>query len=90
MLRTQPLAPSTWHAAPIRIVLQFLEVLVMKRYATWFALLVLALVVAPVLRADVKTREKSSTKFEGLMGRFIGMMAGACRAWAPTTGRSSI
>jgi hypothetical protein len=49
----------------------------MKRHVIWSALLAVALVAAPALRADVKTREKSSVKFEGMMGRFIGMMAGA-------------
>ena len=49
----------------------------MKRYTIWSALLVLALIVAPVIRADVKTRERTSVKFEGFMGRLIGMMGGA-------------
>jgi hypothetical protein len=46
----------------------------MKRYATPTALVALVLIAAPTLLADLKTRERSSTKFEGMMGRIIGMM----------------
>jgi hypothetical protein len=33
--------------------------------------------VAPVLHADVKTREKVATKFEGMLGRMAGMFGGS-------------
>ena len=38
--------------------------------------LIAAAIVAPAIHADVKTREKSQIKFEGMMGRFAGMAAG--------------
>ena len=48
----------------------------MKRLFT--ALLALGLVCAAggALRADVKTQEKSQIKFEGMLGRMVGMFAG--------------
>jgi len=38
--------------------------------------LLLAVALATVSRADVKTEEKSQVKFEGMMGRFVGMFGG--------------
>ena len=46
----------------------------MKRYVSLTALVAMVLIAAPSLFADLKTRERSSTKFEGMMGRIIGMM----------------
>jgi len=46
----------------------------MKRHVTLTALAALVLIAAPSLLADIKTRERSSLKFEGMLGRFIGMM----------------
>jgi hypothetical protein len=48
----------------------------MKRWIPWFAVIVCAALAAPALKADVKTREKSTLKFEGLVGAFINRMAG--------------
>jgi hypothetical protein len=48
----------------------------MKRVLTCSALFLAAVLVAPMLRADVKTTEKSSFKLEGLMGAMINRMAG--------------
>jgi hypothetical protein len=52
----------------------------MKRYPIWIVVVTAALVAVPSLSvplgADVKTREKSQTRFEGLMGGFLSMMGG--------------
>lgn len=48
----------------------------MKRYLIWTALVAASLLVTSTLRADVKTREKGQTKFEGLMGGVLNMMGG--------------
>ena len=40
----------------------------MKRVVLWSALAVAVAVLAPTLRADVKTREKSTFKMEGMLG----------------------
>lgn len=45
----------------------------MKRAVTVFILALMVALVAPTLHADVKTRSKSTIKFEGLMGRVMGM-----------------
>jgi hypothetical protein len=49
----------------------------MKRYIAPSVLTALVLAAAPWLHADLKTRERSSMKFEGMMGRVIGMMGAA-------------
>jgi hypothetical protein len=49
----------------------------MKRVVAWPALLLAMALVAPAIRADVKTREKTSAKLEGLLGSFAGMMGGS-------------
>jgi hypothetical protein len=48
----------------------------MRRSLVWSGLVVCAALLAPVVRADVKTHQKSTVKFEGLMGSFINRMAG--------------
>jgi len=48
----------------------------MKRPLVAIALLATAALVAPVLRADVKTTEKSVMKLEGMMGAIFNRMAG--------------
>ena len=47
----------------------------MMRSVKWFGLLVVAALSAPHVLADVKTREKTTIKFEGLLGGFINRMA---------------
>jgi len=46
----------------------------MKRYVIWSVPVVLVILATSVLSADVKTREKSSLKIEGMIGRLMGMM----------------
>jgi hypothetical protein len=48
----------------------------MKRACAVFALIAAAAVASPVLRADVKTTEKSTFRFEGIMGAMINRMVG--------------
>jgi len=48
----------------------------MKRLIPGSALLVALALVVPVLRADVKTREKTTFKMEGMMGAFVNRMMG--------------
>ena len=48
----------------------------MKRSVKWFGLLVVAALSAPHVLADVKTREKTTMKFEGFMGGIINKMSG--------------
>ncbi|HEY7475839.1 MAG TPA: hypothetical protein VH679_12555 [Vicinamibacterales bacterium] len=48
----------------------------MKRSVKWFGLGVVALLAAPHVLADVKTREKTTMKFEGFLGGMINRMAG--------------
>jgi hypothetical protein len=48
----------------------------MKRYAIPSVLVAFVLLVAPILRADVATAEKSSFKLEGFIGGMITKMAG--------------
>jgi len=45
----------------------------MKRYAVWSSLALIVALAAPTLRADVKTRSKTTIKFEGMMGRIMSM-----------------
>ncbi|HYN08834.1 MAG TPA: hypothetical protein VES67_15745 [Vicinamibacterales bacterium] len=46
------------------------------RNVKWFGLLVVAVLSAPHVLADVKTREKTTMKFEGFMGGIINRMFG--------------
>jgi hypothetical protein len=52
----------------------------MKRYLVWTVVVMAALAIVPSLSAplgaDAKTRERSQTRFEGLMGGFLNMMGG--------------
>jgi hypothetical protein len=48
----------------------------MKRSVKWFGLVVVAVLAAPHVLADVKTREKTTMKFEGFLGGMINRMAG--------------
>ena len=48
----------------------------MKRLVLWSVLALGVAVVAPVLRADVKTREKSMFKMEGMLGAFANRFSG--------------
>jgi hypothetical protein len=48
----------------------------MKRWITWSAAAACVALAAPVMRADVKTSEKSTVKFAGMMGAIINRMAG--------------
>lgn len=48
----------------------------MRRFALVLSLLTV-FVLSPALDADVKTRERSQLKFEGFMGRLMGMAGGA-------------
>jgi len=48
----------------------------MKRTVTWSGLLIVAVLTAPLVLADVKTREKTTMKFEGFLGGIINRMAG--------------
>ena len=48
----------------------------MKRSAKWFGLAVVAVLMTAHVLADVKTREKSTMKFEGLMGGILTRMLG--------------
>jgi hypothetical protein len=40
-------------------------------------ILLVAVALAPILHADVKTKEKTTVKFEGFMGRVMGMFGGS-------------
>lgn len=48
----------------------------MKRSVKWFGFVVVAVLTAPQVLADVKTREKTTMKLEGFMGGIISRMAG--------------
>lgn len=48
----------------------------MKRYMFWSALILCSAIVAPTLLADVKMREKTTFKLEGLLGGIVNRMAG--------------
>ena len=48
----------------------------MKRSVNWFGLVVAAVLMTPHVLADVKTREKSTMKFEGFMGGILNRMLG--------------
>jgi hypothetical protein len=48
----------------------------MKRSVRWFTLAVVAVLMAPQILADVKTREKTTMKLEGFLGGMISRMAG--------------
>jgi hypothetical protein len=48
----------------------------MKRWITWSAAAACVALAAPVIRADVKTSEKTTIKFAGMMGAVINRMAG--------------
>jgi hypothetical protein len=48
----------------------------MKRHLTVSTLALVVALAAPALRADVKTREKTSFKLEGMMGRLLRMAGG--------------
>jgi hypothetical protein len=48
----------------------------MKRSVKWVGLAVVAVLMAPQVLADVKTREKSTMKFEGFMGGILNRMLG--------------
>lgn len=49
----------------------------MKRFTVWSMVVMVCALVAPVLRADVKTREKTLVKFEGVMGGAFKMFGGS-------------
>lgn len=49
----------------------------MKRYVVWSVLLALAAAVTPALLADVKTREKTQFKLEGVLGGVVRMFGGS-------------
>ncbi len=49
----------------------------MKRLSIWSVVIILCGLAAPVLRADVKTTEKSLVKFEGLLGGAFKMFGGS-------------
>ena len=53
----------------------------MARRISLLALMATALVLTTVVRADVKTQEKSTVKFEGFMGRMMAMFGGAGAAF---------
>ena len=57
----------------------------MTRRFRWFGLLVVAVLAAPHVLADVKTREKSTMKFEGFLGGIINRMAGGGDGTSSTT-----
>ena len=57
----------------------------MTRRFRWFGLLVVAVLAAPHVFADVKTREKSTMKFEGFLGGIINRMAGGGDGTSSTT-----
>jgi hypothetical protein len=57
----------------------------MTRRLRWFGLLVVAVLAAPHVLADVKTREKSTMKFEGFLGGIINRMAGGGDGTSSTT-----
>src|SRR5262245_14061255 len=57
----------------------------MKRWFRWLGVLVVAVFAAPHVLADVKTREKSTMKFEGFLGGIINRMAGSGDGTSSTT-----
>ena len=48
----------------------------MKRLLVWSMVVALFAVSAPALRADVKTRQKTLVKFEGLLGAIQKLVGG--------------
>jgi hypothetical protein len=48
----------------------------MKRYLTWTVVVLAVTVATPVLRADVKTRQKTMFSLEGVMGGVVRMFGG--------------
>jgi hypothetical protein len=48
----------------------------MKRWITWSAAAACVALAVPVIRADVKTSEKTTVKFAGMMGSIVNRMAG--------------
>jgi hypothetical protein len=56
----------------------------MKRVLSGCAVLLTAALVAPALRADVKTTEKSSVVFEGLMGAMMNRFSGGSKGTTTT------
>ncbi|HET9371979.1 MAG TPA: hypothetical protein VFO19_17085 [Vicinamibacterales bacterium] len=74
----------------------------MKRLVLWSILAVAVTAVTPILRADVKTREKNMFKMEGMLGAFANRFSGGAAdgiestvalkgnrlaTWTDTTGR---
>jgi hypothetical protein len=57
----------------------------MKRLFSCSALLLCAVVLAPVLHADVKTVQKTTFKLEGLLGAFLNRAAGGDDGLTATT-----
>src|SRR4051812_11122594 len=49
----------------------------MKRVIALCALAASVWIVAPVLRADVKTKEKTTFKLEGFLGRMVNLFGGS-------------
>jgi len=49
----------------------------MTRVSRWSVVIVLCALAAPVLRADVKTREKALVKFEGILGGAFKLLGGS-------------
>jgi len=49
----------------------------MTRVSRWSVVMVLCALAAPVLRADVKTREKALVKFEGILGGAFKLLGGS-------------
>src|SRR5688572_13008251 len=56
----------------------------MKRVLSCCAVLLTAVLVTPALRADVKTTEKSSVVFEGMMGAMMNRVSGASKGTTST------
>jgi len=56
----------------------------MKRALSCCAVLLVAALVTPVLRADVKTTEKSTVAFEGMMGAMMNRISGASKGLTTT------
>jgi len=56
----------------------------MKRVLSCCAVLLTALLVTPAMRADVKTTEKSTVAFEGMMGAMMNRVSGASKGVTTT------
>jgi hypothetical protein len=48
----------------------------MRRLTTWLTLMLVVAVAAPAVHADIKKREKTTFKMEGMLGAFVNRMAG--------------